>query len=64
MVKRSNPTCRCFKCGRTVAIKDKTTADEIKKYDMLSVVPEALRPHKCSHGIWCDECRESHERAH
>ncbi len=59
-MKRQQPSSKCSRCGRTVALTANAAA-AIKATDFTGpVAPVALRPHKCKHGSWCDECREAH----
>ena len=59
-MKRVKPHAKCANCGRTVALKDSKAAVLAARFDMGRVVPASLRPHKCSHGRYCDECKEKH----
>lgn len=59
-MQRTKPTARCSNCGRTVALRPRAVMS-IKTLGYTGpVVPTLLRPHKCAHGAWCDECRKKH----
>lgn len=57
-MKRKQPPAKCARCGRTVALTPNAAAAIKATAFTGSVSPAALRPHKCNHGNWCDECWE------
>jgi hypothetical protein len=59
-MKRQQPSARCARCERTVALTANAAAAARAIGHTGAVAPAALRPHKCNHGNWCDECREKH----
>jgi hypothetical protein len=64
MNKRTIPAWKCSKCGRTVAVKSRAVIVALKNCDLgiAGIATTCLRPHKCSHGSWCDECQERKHR--
>ena len=60
-MKRQQSSAKCSRCARTISLTSNAAA-AVKAIGFTgSVVPTVLRPHKCSHGNWCDECREVHQ---
>lgn len=50
---------KCTHCGRMLTVTaGQAAAIESVGFTGSSVVPAALRSHKCQHGNWCDECRD------
>ena len=60
MSARKQPAVSCSNCGRRIAVRVEARAAAQRIGYFGSIAPMCLRPHKCKHGKWCDECKERH----